>query len=101
MLSENVHEYPSKTDFGRIMVKEEEFEFKQTFSEESLKEFIDNWLKIYDIATLLSINIFRDAMNEEKVRSLLSPIISETQFKQVRFPNTKQLLKALEIRYNL
>jgi hypothetical protein len=95
-LSLNVHEHPSTTDVGRAIIERGEVLFEQKPIAYSLREFLNAWLQIYDLATVIVINVSRSRRSGEEVISILSSTLSNLpEYEKAKLPLTRSLIENL------
>jgi hypothetical protein len=95
-LSLNVHEHPSTTDMGRAIIERGEVLFEQEPIADSLREFLNAWLQIYDIATVIVINVSRSRRSDEEVISILSSTLSNLpEYERAELSLTRSLVENL------
>lgn len=96
-LSSNVHEHPDKTDMGRMIIEKGELTFKQSPLKHSLEEFLKLWIQVVDVATLISINIFKSKRKTEEVKEILLKLATTENFKYAKIPLTRKLFSSIGI----
>jgi hypothetical protein len=95
-LSWSVHQYPWEVDsLKRCIVEEESFEQKPLHK--SLLDFLNMWMKFFDMATLLSINIFRAERPAHETKAILLKLIETDHYRmaQAVLPLTRTLIEEL------
>jgi len=90
----NVHQYPSKTDSGRAVTEKGEL-FEQKVLKKSLRQFLRLWVHVIDIATLMSVNIFKAKRNRNELKAISSEIVKTEEFRRAEIPLTKRLTNTL------
>jgi len=95
-LCSNVHEHPDKMDIGKIIAEKGEL-FEQKPLKRPLEEFLNTWLRVVDVVTLISVNILRSRREAGEVKVILSRLVETEDFKRARMPLTKRLFEDLEI----
>jgi hypothetical protein len=92
-LSDNVHEYPDRTDFGRTIMEHHSFEFEPRVLSESLGEFLVAWRQTFDIATVLAINIVRNRRDDYVTKELLLSLVDDHDYAISDLPLTKRWIQ--------
>jgi len=78
-LSLNVHVHLDKTDVGRVVGEGGElFEMRPLVN--SLQSFLDTWLEVLDVGTVISVNILKGRRNPEETKILLKSVQSSREF---------------------
>lgn len=96
-LSSNVHEHPDKTDVGRFILEKGELGFEPKPLKQSLEDFLKLWIHVVDVATLISINVFRSKRKPEEVKEILSKLAATENFKHAEITLTRKLFSNLGI----
>ncbi|MEM2338397.1 MAG: hypothetical protein QXP06_07385 [Candidatus Bathyarchaeia archaeon] len=92
-LSWSVHQYPWEIDSLKRYVGEEEA-FEQKPLRTSLMDFLSMWIKFFDLANVLSINIFRAERPVHETKAILLRLIVTDHYKnaQAVLPLTRTLI---------
>jgi hypothetical protein len=96
-LSSSVHEYPSKTDFGRAFNELRTFEYEPKVLQKSLNSFLREWRRVLDLGTVLAINLETRVIDREPDATveITQKLMGHPEYEKSDLPLTKRLLEYL------
>lgn len=93
-LSEDIHVVLDRTDLGKFLLKDPESMFKAPiFDPQFLQEYLDNLRDVVDAGVVLTFNMLKENLNDEKMRDYTRQLLIEFSHVICELPHFRDCLE--------